>query len=128
MSKSGAEPPIEKIDDSSKKSLCRMTRTEVKNDLAIIINLDWCNGCEFCIAFCPADVLQPSTDVNLKGASFPIVAAPEKCTTCKRCQYLCPDLAIYLVEKNAPPGPALHTQTPQMTIQTPKERYRLNRD
>ena len=128
MTNSQSESLMDNMDDSTEKIVCRMTRTEVKNDLAIMINLDWCNGCGFCIAFCPSDVLQPSPSVNVKGVSFPVVAAPEKCITCRRCQYLCPDLSIYLVKKDALPGVNLYTQTPRMKIKSPRDKYTPKRD
>lgn len=95
---------------------CRMTRSNVKKGLAIIVNVDWCKGCGFCVAFCPASVLEPSPSVNMRGAHFPVVVSPEDCTTCRRCEYTCPDLAIYLVDQDASPGPMLPTIRQKMKI------------
>ncbi len=128
MTKSQSESLMDNMDDSTERTVCRMTRTEVKNDLVIMINLDWCNGCGLCIAFCPSDVLQPSLSVNVKGVSFPVVATPEKCITCRRCQYICPDLSIYLVNKDALPGSKLYTQTPRMKLKSSKGGYMPKRD
>ncbi|MHA1713233.1 MAG: 4Fe-4S dicluster domain-containing protein [Candidatus Ranarchaeia archaeon] len=97
---------------------CRMTRSDVRNGLMIIINIDWCKGCGYCVEFCPADVLEVSPNVNMRGAHFPVVVSPEKCTTCQQCEYRCPDLAIYLVSQNAAPGPMLPTTTRKMEIES----------
>ena len=60
------KPPSGVKQSSKPITICKMTRSEVKNDLAIIVNTDWCKGCGFCVEFCPAGVLKPSSQVNLK--------------------------------------------------------------
>lgn len=103
---------------SGKRSsaVCRMTRSNVKKSLAIMVNVDWCKGCGFCVAFCPASVLEPSPSVNMKGAHFPVVVSPDDCTVCRRCEHTCPDLSIYLVDQDAPPGPVLSSTRPKIKI------------
>jgi 2-oxoglutarate ferredoxin oxidoreductase subunit delta len=54
---------------------------------AITINENWCKSCEFCVQFCPADVLE------MKGV-VPIVVNFDACTACGLCEVLCPDFAI----------------------------------
>ena len=58
-----------------------------KRPAVIKVNLEWCKGCEICVAFCPADVLEME-DGKVK------VARPENCTKCMLCELRCPDFAI----------------------------------
>ncbi len=60
----------------------KRTVIEVRVDSA------WCKRCGICVHFCPRDVLV-SDEHNL-----PRVQALDRCTACRLCQYLCPDLAI----------------------------------
>jgi len=53
-----------------------------------------CKGCEICIEFCPLNVFEPSDKLNQQGYNLPEVAHEEKCTACRLCELLCPDLAI----------------------------------
>jgi 2-oxoglutarate ferredoxin oxidoreductase subunit delta len=53
----------------------------------ITIREDWCKGCEFCVIFCPQDVLR------MEGA-LPVVVDATKCTRCPMCVVVCPDFAI----------------------------------
>ena len=65
----------------------------------IKINEVYCKGCNLCIEFCPKKVLQPSKKLNLKGVRIPVEAKPKECTKCRMCEVICPDSAIYVVEK-----------------------------
>ncbi|UCF04011.1 MAG: 4Fe-4S binding protein [bacterium] len=57
-------------------------------ELAIIrVNVEWCKGCEICVAFCPKDVLE------MEGGKV-TVARLEECTKCMLCELRCPDFAI----------------------------------
>ena len=58
-----------------------------KKPAVIEVNLDWCKGCEICVAFCPARVLEMERG-RVK------VARPEDCTRCLLCELRCPDFAI----------------------------------
>jgi 2-oxoglutarate ferredoxin oxidoreductase subunit delta len=56
-----------------------------------------CKGCNFCIEFCPADVLEASREINAKGYHFPVVREDRigSCIHCQFCDLVCPELAIY---------------------------------
>ena len=58
---------------------------------------DRCKGCRFCIEFCPADVLEPSFEINSKGYHYPVVRddKAQSCIHCQFCDLVCPELAIY---------------------------------
>lgn len=61
---------------------------------------DRCKGCEFCIEFCPREVLETSEEFNERGVHPPKVKENSKCVHCSFCEVICPDFAIYTIEKN----------------------------
>ncbi len=67
----------------------------------IVLNADWCKGCHICVAVCPRQVLEVDEGSYLRGFHPVTVARPEDCTACQQCEFLCPDLAIALVEEDA---------------------------
>lgn len=62
-----------------------------------------CKECDFCITYCPADVLVYSEATNLKGYRFPEVAQGKEsaCILCGFCDVICPELAIFTTELSA---------------------------
>jgi len=61
----------------------------------VTINAELCKGCGFCIEFCPAGVLEFSSEFNSKGYHPPRVIQTEACTGCDLCGIYCPDFAIF---------------------------------
>ena len=59
-----------------------------------------CKQCDFCITYCPTDVLAYSEEINAKGYHFPIVAEGKEsaCIRCKFCDLICPELAIFTTD------------------------------
>ncbi len=62
-----------------------------------------CKQCNFCIDYCPTDVLTYSDEINAKGYHYPIVAQGKEsaCVDCRFCDLICPELAIYITEVSA---------------------------
>lgn len=60
-----------------------------------------CKGCDFCIEFCPKDVLEESEGINAKGYHYPVVVAgkADECAHCEFCTLVCPEFAIYTTER-----------------------------
>jgi 2-oxoglutarate ferredoxin oxidoreductase subunit delta len=65
---------------------------------------DRCKGCGFCIEFCPKEVLEQSEEFNTKGVHPPKVKEGAICVHCSFCEAVCPDFAIFSVEKNCKGG------------------------
>ncbi len=62
----------------------------------IIIDRDRCKGCQFCIEFCPRNLIIKSATYNKQGY-FPAefdMKNEDRCTGCKTCAIMCPDTAI----------------------------------
>ncbi|MEM2105211.1 MAG: 4Fe-4S binding protein [Candidatus Bathyarchaeia archaeon] len=60
---------------------------------------DQCKGCGFCIQYCPQKVLEESNDINARGVHPPRVIDESKCVLCSFCTSVCPDFAIFVIEK-----------------------------
>lgn len=58
-----------------------------KENVKIDIIVNYCKGCEICVAFCPEKVLAMEREVAK-------VIDISKCTNCNICEYLCPDFSI----------------------------------
>jgi len=61
----------------------------------IHIDKEQCKGCEFCIEYCPTDVLSLSKEFNRKGYHFPLVLHDSECINCNLCETICPEFAIF---------------------------------
>jgi len=59
---------------------------------------DQCKGCQFCVEYCPKDVLAMSPEFNVKGYHPPMVIKPGECVDCHLCQTICPEFAIFSLE------------------------------
>lgn len=62
-----------------------------KHSISVIKNR--CKKCGICVAFCPQKVL------DIKINSCPEAVNPDKCVGCKLCYKRCPDMAIFVDEK-----------------------------
>ena len=68
------------------------------------IDIEQCKGCEFCVEYCPRDVLEMSADFNRKGYHYPIVLKQVTCVNCTLCEMICPEFSIFVVEGKRSPA------------------------
>lgn len=64
----------------------------------VFILEDHCKGCEFCVEYCPRDVLAMAEHFNRKGYHPPQVVKEGACLNCNLCETICPEYAIFTVE------------------------------
>jgi 2-oxoglutarate ferredoxin oxidoreductase subunit delta len=59
-----------------------------------------CKECEFCVVFCPEEVLEISDRYTSAGYRPARVKAGKEadCIACRFCEDVCPEYAIYVVE------------------------------
>jgi len=65
-----------------------------------------CKECDFCIEFCPRNVLEKSSEINAKGYHYPRIKENGKCkcVNCGFCELICPEFAIYAKEDGGDGG------------------------
>lgn len=69
-----------------------------KAAIKVYLIKDRCKGCNFCIEFCPKDVLVESKRINTKGYRLPELAeipGEKECVGCGYCSFICPEFAIF---------------------------------
>jgi 2-oxoglutarate ferredoxin oxidoreductase subunit delta len=65
----------------------------------MVVDLFRCKGCSQCVTNCSDTALSLSMKFSERGYHYPILD-PEKCTACRKCELICPDFAIFLVNIN----------------------------
>ena len=60
----------------------------------IEINAEKCKCCELCIGACPLSLISLSEERNSSGDHFAVQSDPSKCTGCRLCAIMCPDMCI----------------------------------
>jgi len=77
-----------------------------KNDLRrptaeIHLVKDQCKGCGYCIEYCPKKVFEESDEINARGVRPPRIVDESMCILCQFCTTICPDFAVYVIEKKS---------------------------
>jgi len=62
---------------------------------------DYCKGCGYCMEVCPKNVLKESNRLNKKGYILPETQNHEECIYCKKCELICPEMAITIEKEEA---------------------------
>jgi 2-oxoglutarate ferredoxin oxidoreductase subunit delta len=70
-----------------------------KKSIKILVSEELCKGCGICISLCPLKVLSKSVELSPHGVYVPIPTNINKCTSCRICEYYCPDLAIHIIKE-----------------------------
>jgi ferredoxin-type protein NapH len=65
-----------------------------------------CKECGYCWKYCPEEVLEASQAVNGNGYHYPQIKHGKEsaCIACGMCEWICPDFAIYAVERRRVSG------------------------
>jgi 2-oxoglutarate ferredoxin oxidoreductase subunit delta len=66
----------------------------------VTIITERCKECEFCVHYCPKDVLEISPTYNAAGYRpvRVVEARRDECIACRFCQDVCPEFAIFVEE------------------------------
>jgi 2-oxoglutarate ferredoxin oxidoreductase subunit delta len=69
----------------------------------LFLNKNRCGGCEMCVNVCPTGVLEISDELNMRVSYIPKVKEGKEkyCIACRRCEFCCPDWAIYIIDETA---------------------------
>jgi 2-oxoglutarate ferredoxin oxidoreductase subunit delta len=65
----------------------------------IVIDDQFCKGCNLCIEVCPRKVFTPSGRRSRAGYSMPQATDLDQCSACFLCEMTCPDLALTVIEE-----------------------------
>ena len=79
----------------------------------VVILVDRCKGCGFCVEYCPREVLVMSKAFNRKGYHPPEVVSTGVCVHCNLCEMICPEFAIFAVESGRADPASLAAEDPQ---------------
>jgi len=60
----------------------------------IEIDVELCKGCGFCVEVCPVKIIRMSGKINKHSSHYAEVTVMDKCTGCRLCGLVCPDVAI----------------------------------
>ena len=66
---------------------------------AVHIIKERCKECEWCITYCPEEILEKSTELNEKGYHPPKLKESKNFNDCKECHFcelICPEFAIFV--------------------------------
>jgi 2-oxoglutarate ferredoxin oxidoreductase subunit delta len=84
----------------------RLPNLLTKGKKGLFLQKNRCQGCELCVVACPTGVLELSDEFNMRAARIPKVKAGKEksCILCQRCEFACPNWAIYVVDEQKPTG------------------------
>ncbi len=67
----------------------------------IVVDEEWCKGCQLCVAVCPSHLIQVADYFNRKGHQPVVVVDPDgRCTGCALCAMMCPEAAITVYRRS----------------------------
>jgi len=67
--------------------------------MKVHINVQLCKGCEFCVRYCPKQILEMGKGRNAMGDHTPGIYQDSACTACAICARMCPEGAVELREE-----------------------------
>jgi 2-oxoglutarate ferredoxin oxidoreductase subunit delta len=79
----------------------------------IVIDSEYCKGCELCTSACPQRIIRMSESFNARGYHPAQLVDPAgACTGCAVCAIVCPDAAITVYRQSAQAPRPEHRKTP----------------
>ena len=67
----------------------------------IVVDEEWCKGCQLCVAVCPSHLIQLAGYFNRKGHQPVILVDPDqRCTGCTLCAMMCPEAGITVYRRS----------------------------
>jgi 2-oxoglutarate ferredoxin oxidoreductase subunit delta len=81
-----------------RKPITPMPR-RIRRMVLVILN-EQCKQCELCVVFCPKNVLCIDENIYNRKGYHPVTTCDlEACVNCGFCERICPDMAIFLADK-----------------------------
>jgi 2-oxoglutarate ferredoxin oxidoreductase subunit delta len=65
----------------------------------IKIKEEYCKGCGFCVEICPQGIIKQNNKTNERGYIIPEVTNQGECIACKKCELICPEMAVTVIEE-----------------------------
>lgn len=81
-------PELPSQDEAPAPAIHGVTHPDLLETISLEITETWCKGCDICVKMCPQRCLA------LNAAQVATLTAPDACTACRLCEWLCPDFAI----------------------------------
>ena len=67
----------------------------------IVVDEEWCKGCQLCVAVCPSHLIQLAGHFNRQGHRPVILVDPDqRCTGCTLCAMMCPEAGITVYRRS----------------------------
>lgn len=70
------------------------TSPKIRSTITVDENL--CKGCGYCVNECPKQILALLPAQSRIGFNTVHIVDPEKCIRCRKCEFICPEMAIFL--------------------------------
>ncbi len=67
----------------------------------IVVNENYCKGCELCVSACPQDVMELAAERITAKGYHPAQLKADGCTGCGICAVVCPEAAIAVYREAA---------------------------
>lgn len=69
----------------------------------VLVNMERCKGCDFCVKACPFHLLALGKEINSKAYLFIVFKDSEDirrvCNACNACTLMCPEAALEILPK-----------------------------
>ncbi len=82
-----------------------MVITQSLKSAYIVIDIERCKGCRYCLSVCPKNLITADNHLNKSGYTPAVAAdANSECTGCLACATMCPEAAIAVYRRDGVSG------------------------